>query len=82
MITTPKIGMKVRISLPGSDWNGAIGNIDYIHHDRSNRMDYVGVQFGCPVIYSYFWLSNLNALELSFEEQDQERRQAHADKYL
>lgn len=82
MITNPKLGMQVRISLVGSDWNGAIGIIDYIHHDRLNRIDYVGVQFGRPIIYSYFWLSNLNPLDLSPEEQDQERRQAHADKYL
>lgn len=85
MITTPYIGQRVKVSLDAtyisiSHLNNCQGRIHYI----PSWGDYVYVILDGRERYGPYYLlkSMLVPVALTPEEQDQQQRKEHADKYL
>lgn len=79
MLSDPQIGMRVR-------WLGnRIGTITSLQHIDINivyvKLDINNVDIFYALNISAY-LDALEKIELSIEEQEQERRKNHADKYL
>lgn len=88
MISNPRVGMRVKYIEPGSARNSKIGIIIDISNRHSINLPAVAlVQFDNPIWGINDWQCDVrNLYELSPEEQlkleDQNKRQAYADKYL